>query len=55
MSGLYRTREKGASLGTSAVIRVGVIIGAFPTVRADTVVTKDVPSYALVVVTLLIE
>jgi acetyltransferase-like isoleucine patch superfamily enzyme len=39
----------GASIGAGAVIIAGVTIGSFAMVGAGTVVTKDVPSHALVV------
>ncbi len=53
----YATREwlvptvvkQGASLGAGAVILAGVSIGEYAMVGAGSVVTKDVPSYALVV------
>lgn len=40
--------KKGASIGANAVIRCGVIIGEYAMVAAGSVVTKDVPSHALV-------
>lgn len=41
--------KKGASIGANAVIRCGVTIGEYAMVGAGSVVTKDVPSHALVV------
>lgn len=41
--------RKGASIGAGAVIRCGITIGEFAMVGAGSVVTKDVPSHALVV------
>lgn len=41
--------KKGASIGANATIRCGITIGEYATVGAGSVVTKDVPSYALVV------
>lgn len=40
---------RGASIGANATIVCGVEIGAYAMVGAGAVVTKDVPSYALVV------
>ncbi len=46
---LERTHvEHGASIGSGAVIRCGVKIGAFATVGAGAVVTHDVPAGATV-------
>lgn len=41
--------KKGASIGANATIRCGVTIGSYATVGCGSVVTKDVPDYALVV------
>ena len=41
--------EKGASIGANATIVCGHTIGAYALVGAGSVVTKDVPAYALVV------
>jgi UDP-2-acetamido-3-amino-2,3-dideoxy-glucuronate N-acetyltransferase len=44
-----RTRlEKGCSIGANATILGGVTIGKYAIVGAGSVVTKDVPDYALV-------
>jgi len=40
--------KKGASLGAGAVILAGVTIGEYSLVAAGTLVSKDVPPYALV-------
>ena len=40
--------KKGASIGANATIVCGVTIGEYAMVGAGSVVTKDVPSYALV-------
>jgi len=40
--------KKGASIGANATIVCGVTIGEYALVGAGSVVTKDVPSYALV-------
>lgn len=40
--------ERGASIGANATIRCGVRIGAYAMVGAGAVVTRDVPSFALV-------
>jgi UDP-2-acetamido-3-amino-2,3-dideoxy-glucuronate N-acetyltransferase len=40
--------NKGASIGANATILGGVTIGAFALIGAGSVVTKDVPPYALV-------
>ena len=40
--------KKGASIGANATIRCGVTIGEYATVGSGSVVTKDVPSQALV-------
>lgn len=41
--------ERGASIGARAVCVAPVVVGAWATVGAGAVVTKDVPAYALVV------
>jgi UDP-2-acetamido-3-amino-2,3-dideoxy-glucuronate N-acetyltransferase len=41
--------KQGASIGANATIICGVTIGEYALVGAGTVVTKDVPDYALVV------
>lgn len=41
--------EKGASIGANATIRCGVVIGEYATIGAGSVVTKDIPPYALCV------
>jgi len=41
--------QDGASIGAGAVVVAGVTIGAYATVGAGAVVTRDVPSHALVV------
>lgn len=41
--------EKGASIGANATILPGIIIGSYAIVGAGAVVTKNVPSYAVVV------
>jgi acetyltransferase-like isoleucine patch superfamily enzyme len=41
--------EKGASIGSNATILCGVVVGANAIVGAGAVVTKDVPSNAIVV------
>jgi len=40
--------RSGASIGASSVIRCGVTIGAYALIAAGSVVTRDVPPYALV-------
>ncbi len=40
--------KRGASIGAHAVIRCGVVIGGYAMVGSGSVVTKDVPPYALV-------
>ena len=40
--------RRGASIGANATLICGVTIGAWAMVGAGTVVTKDVPDYALV-------
>lgn len=41
--------RKGASIGANATIVCGITIGKFAFIGAGTVVTKDVPAYALIV------
>ncbi len=41
--------KRGASIGANAVVRCGVSIGEYAMVGAGSVVTKDVPAYALMV------
>lgn len=41
--------KKGASIGANATIRCGITIGEYATVGSGSVVTRDVPSQALVV------
>jgi len=41
--------KKGASIGANATVVCGVTIGEYATVGSGSVVTKDVPSHALVV------
>ena len=41
--------KKGASIGANATIRCGITIGEYATIGAGSVVTKDVPPYALCV------
>ncbi|OCH37531.1 acyltransferase [Aliivibrio fischeri] len=41
--------KKGASIGANATILPGVTLGEFCMVGAGSVVTKDIPAYALVV------
>lgn len=41
--------KKGASIGANVTIVCGVIIGEYATIGSGSVVTKDVPDYALVV------
>ena len=43
------TIERGAALGAGAIILAGVRVGEYATVGAGAVVTKSVPSHALVV------
>lgn len=40
--------KKGASLGANAVIMCGITVGEYAVVGAGSVVTKDVPAYAMV-------
>jgi UDP-2-acetamido-3-amino-2,3-dideoxy-glucuronate N-acetyltransferase len=41
--------KKGATIGANATIVCGVTLGAYCFIGAGTVVTKDVPAYALIV------
>jgi len=41
--------EKGASIGANATLLCGITIGKYAMVGAGAVVTKDVPSYALII------
>lgn len=41
--------KKGASIGAGAIIVCGITIGEYAMIGSGSVVTKDVPSYALVV------
>lgn len=41
--------RKGASIGANATVRCGVTIGEYAMVGSGSVVTKDIPSHALVV------
>ena len=41
--------KKGVSIGANATIRCGITIGEYATVGSGSVVTKDVPSHALVI------
>jgi UDP-2-acetamido-3-amino-2,3-dideoxy-glucuronate N-acetyltransferase len=41
--------KKGASIGANATIICGIIIGEYAMIGAGSVVTKDVPDYALIV------
>lgn len=41
--------KKGASIGANATIICGITIGCFAFIGAGSVVTKDVPDYALVI------
>ncbi len=41
--------QKGATIGANATVLCGIVIGAYAFVGAGTVVTKDIPAYALVV------
>jgi len=40
--------RRGASIGANAVIRYGITIGEYAMVGSGSVVTRDVPSFALV-------
>ncbi|MFT7565741.1 MAG: UDP-2-acetamido-3-amino-2,3-dideoxy-glucuronate N-acetyltransferase [Pseudoalteromonas distincta] len=46
---LKTTIKKGASLGANSTILPGLVLGEYCMVGAGSVVTKDVPAYALVV------
>jgi UDP-2-acetamido-3-amino-2,3-dideoxy-glucuronate N-acetyltransferase len=41
--------KKGATIGANATIICGIIIGEYAMIGAGSVVTKDVPAYALIV------
>ena len=41
--------KRGASIGANATIRCGIVIGEYAMVGSGSVVTRDVPAYALVV------
>ena len=41
--------KKGASIGANSTILSGITIGEFALIGAGSVVTKDVPDYAIVV------
>jgi UDP-2-acetamido-3-amino-2,3-dideoxy-glucuronate N-acetyltransferase len=41
--------KRGATIGANAVILCGNVIGSYAMIGAGTVITKDVPDYALVV------
>jgi len=43
------TLERGASIGANATLLPGVVVGEYAMVGAGSVVTKDVPPYAVVV------
>ena len=46
---LLRTKiKKGASIGASTVILPGIVVGRYALVAAGSVVTKNVPDYAIV-------
>jgi len=46
---LLRTKvKKGASIGAGVIILPGIIIGKYSLIAAGSVVTKDVPDYAIV-------
>lgn len=40
--------KRGASIGANATIRCGIVIGEYAMVGSGSVVTRDVPAYALV-------
>jgi UDP-2-acetamido-3-amino-2,3-dideoxy-glucuronate N-acetyltransferase len=39
--------KKGASIGANATIVCGITIGEYALIGADSVVTRDIPAYAL--------
>jgi len=41
--------KHGASLGAASIILAGTVIGAYATIGAGAVVTKDVPPYSLII------
>lgn len=41
--------QKGATVGANATILCGIVVGAYAFIGAGTVVTKDIPDYALIV------
>ncbi len=41
--------ERGVSIGANSTIRCGITIGEFAMIAAGSIVTKDVPAFALVV------
>lgn len=41
--------KKGASIGANATIRCGITVGEYAMIGSGSVVTRDVPAYALVV------
>lgn len=41
--------KQGASIGANATIRCGVVVGEYSMIGAGSVITKDVPPYALMV------
>lgn len=43
------TVKKGASIGANAVLLPGITVGEYAMIGAGSVVTKDVPSYSVVV------
>ncbi|HOW35714.1 MAG TPA: acyltransferase [Candidatus Omnitrophota bacterium] len=42
------TVKKGATIGANATVMCGVVVGEYAVVGAGSVVTKDVPAYAIV-------